>query len=308
MLRFLFSFLWILILFPDKSMTQGNSSGMIVMTFNIRYDNPRDGQFRWEKRKHTVKQVLHKEDPDIIGFQEVLDNQYWDLVQILSDYHSFGRGRDDGLTAGEYAPVFYRQDRFSILDSGVFWLSKQPNIPGSRSWGAACTRIVTWVKLIDNPNQDTLYVFNTHFDHMSQEARIQSAILLDSAISHTTQSLPSIIMGDFNTTFTDSAYQVLARNFMLAAPLAMQGRISTPGHPERTGEIGNIPIDQLKTTFIGCPADLTRNTIIDFIFYTPHNSFHPHHPTIIDYNNQEFYPSDHLPVVVDLTIKKPQND
>ena len=58
-----------------------------------------------------------------------------------------GVGRDDGKEAGEMTALYYRADRFERLDDGHFWLSEQPDQPGSKSWDTALTRMATWVKL-----------------------------------------------------------------------------------------------------------------------------------------------------------------
>jgi endonuclease/exonuclease/phosphatase family metal-dependent hydrolase len=274
----------VLIFLPFLAKTQHADAGIRVMTFNIRYDNPNDGAFGWNKRKSLVHELLDDEKPGIIGFQEVLKNQYLDLATMLPDYASFGRGRDDGNTAGEYAPVFYQKEQFSVLDSGVFWLSEQPHKPGSRSWGAACTRIVTWVKLVVKASGDSLFVFNTHFDHISEQARIHAAVMLDSAITQMTNNLPVILTGDFNATTKESAFNHLNQRFELAAP-------------DQESFNGN------ETTFVGFPADRSRNNIIDYIFYTPASRFIAQTALIIEYNENGRYPSDHLPVVAVFTIK-----
>ena len=56
--------------------------------------------------------MFHFYDLDIIGMQEVLVNQLNYLKSNLKDYDFVGVGREDGKEKGEYAPIFYRKDRF----------------------------------------------------------------------------------------------------------------------------------------------------------------------------------------------------
>ena len=114
-----------------------------VMTYNIRYDNPGDGPNEWSKRKHKVVDLIKKYDPDIIGVQEALHHQLLDIENQLAAYDFFGAGRDDGKQKGEHSAIFIKKDRFDVLDENTFWLSQTPNVPGSKHWDAAITRVVT---------------------------------------------------------------------------------------------------------------------------------------------------------------------
>jgi endonuclease/exonuclease/phosphatase family metal-dependent hydrolase len=113
-----------------------------VMSFNIRYDNPGDKENAWPNRKEMVAATIRFHKIDIAGLQEALSHQVKDLEKLLPEYGWFGVGRDDGRQAGEFAPVFYRKDRFKILHRSTFWLSETPEKPG-KAWDAALPRIVT---------------------------------------------------------------------------------------------------------------------------------------------------------------------
>jgi len=118
-------------------------------------------------------------------------------------------GRDDGKKAGEFAALCYRTSRFIKVDGAYFWLSKTPDLPGSKSWHTACTRIVTWLMLRDRQSGQLFFIFNTHFDHASEEARVESAKLLRKQIDGITSGRPVIVCGDFNSTSSDTAYKIL---------------------------------------------------------------------------------------------------
>ena len=169
-----------------------------VMTFNIRFDNPDDSINAWPNRAAMVTRFIRDEAPDLLGMQEVLWHQYAYLDSLLNDYESVFAGRDDGLLAGEACPVLYRSARFDNLRGGTFWLSATPELPGSVGWGAALTRIATWVRLYDKTVNDTLLYVNTHFDHIGDSARIMSSGVLLGRVRELAGDSDFIITGDFN--------------------------------------------------------------------------------------------------------------
>jgi endonuclease/exonuclease/phosphatase family metal-dependent hydrolase len=171
-----------------------------VMSFNIRYGTANDGDNNWTKRREFLVETIRAFDPDLLGTQETLDFQRDYIAGQLEGYEHVSAGRNDGKESGEMAAVFYRAARFEKLDGGHFWLSESPDVPGSKSWDSALTRIATWVKLRDkqHPRARPLVFFNTHFDHMGQEARLRSAELLRRRIDDLAPETPVIVTGDFN--------------------------------------------------------------------------------------------------------------
>lgn len=118
-----------------------------VLSFNIRYDNPGDGENQWSFRKDKVADLIQFHEATIVGMQEALKSQIDDLQDLLPGFSWIGVGRDDGKEAGEFSPVFYKKDQLTLLKKGTFWLSETCDIAGSRGWDAACNRVVTWVFL-----------------------------------------------------------------------------------------------------------------------------------------------------------------
>ncbi len=169
-----------------------------VMTFNIRLDTPGDGLNAWPHRAAMVAGFINNQIPDLLGMQEVLWRQYQYLDSALAGYGSVAAGRDDGMKKGEACPVFYRLGRFGLLASGTFWLSATPEVPGSVGWGAALTRIATWVQLYDKIANDTLLYINTHFDHISDSARVMSSGVLLGKVRELAGDNDFVITGDFN--------------------------------------------------------------------------------------------------------------
>ena len=117
------------------------STTLKVMTFNIRYNNPDDGENAWPVRKNYVVEMVKKNNIDILGIQEGLKDQVDYLSNELSDYGRIGIGRDDGKEAGEYSAVFYKKVKFEKLESNTFWLSQTPEKPGL-GWDAVCNELL----------------------------------------------------------------------------------------------------------------------------------------------------------------------
>lgn len=182
------------------SCIQSDDPAIDVMTFNIRLDTPDDGPNAWPHRAAKVAAFIDEQIPDLMGMQEVLWHQYEYLHDVVPGYGSVAAGRDDGQKGGEACPVFWRLGRFEHLADGTFWLSATPDVPGSVGWGAALTRISTWVRLYDRVAKDTLLFFNTHFDHISDSARVMSSGVLLEKVRELAGDNRFIITGDFNAT------------------------------------------------------------------------------------------------------------
>lgn len=207
--------LLILLALPLVFLISCSSEGGIdlkVLTLNIRYDNPSDAPNDWPARKDFVLSFLEKESPAIFGLQEALWHQYSYLDSALLAYESVGAGRDDGKSAGEMTPVFYKKDLFSSLQNGTFWLSNTPAVPGSKGWGAVLPRIVTWVELKHIESGGVFYYFNTHYSHMSDSARLMSSHVLLEQVVEIAGDYPFVITGDFNMTPQSKAYDVLTED------------------------------------------------------------------------------------------------
>ena len=168
-----------------------------VMSFNIRYDNPEDGKQNWHHRKENVVQMINFYDLDVIGMQEVLVGQLNYLKSNLQQYKALGVGRDDGKEKGEFSPIFYRKDRFEALKTGTFWLSETPN-KISKGWDADLERIATWAIFRSKATGEEFIFMNTHFDHIGDIARVESAKLLKQKSTELAENLPLILTGDFN--------------------------------------------------------------------------------------------------------------
>jgi endonuclease/exonuclease/phosphatase family metal-dependent hydrolase len=224
-----------------------------VMTFNIRLNTKADSLNAWPCRKDKVASQVLFHRTDILGVQEALHDQMTDLQQLLPSYKYTGVGRDDGKTNGEYSAIFYDSTRLKLLSSSTFWLSLTPGVPGSKSWDAAITRIVTWAKFSELKSRKTFFVFNTHFDHMGKEARKQSALLLKQKVKEIAGSMATIITGDFNSKPADEPIVLLTDDNDELRFTDSKGVSKTP-HYGPTG------------TFNGFKSKETDEYPIDYIF------------------------------------------
>lgn len=192
------------------SLLLGQQSSASVMTFNIRLDVKSDSLDNWHLRKADMVQLLRHYHPDVLGLQEVLHHQLTYLDSSLVNYTFVGVARDDGATKGEYSPVFYDSTKFDMVLSSTFWLSQTPDIP-SRGWDAALPRVCTYVLLKHKQSEKLLWVFNTHFDHIGQLARENSARLILEKINQLNVSKCDVVlMGDFNSTPDNATVKILA--------------------------------------------------------------------------------------------------
>lgn len=253
-----------------------------VITYNIRYANEGDGVNAWSKRKIQVTDLLRFHEADIIGLQEALYEQVTDISLQLPGFDQIGVGREDGKARGEYSPIFYNSRKYQLKDHGWFWLSETPNVP-SMGWDAACKRICTYALLEDYDKRKSVWVFNTHFDHVGDEARINSAqLILEKIDSLNTRNNPVILMGDFNLT-PESA--PIAR---LETQLADSKKVSAqaPYGPEGTYNGFNFN-SELKNR-------------IDYIFIKGKIEVMKY--GVLTDSYEQRYPSDHLPVLVEVAL------
>ena len=196
------------------SMNFSLKNELIVLSYNIRYDNPNDGENQWKYRKEIIANYIKEIRPDIIGMQEVLDPQLVFLDISLTEFSFVGVGREDGKTKGEYSPILYNSNRLTLLQTDTFWLSETPKVI-SVGWDAALERICTYAQFEHKETGQKFWVFNTHFDHIGELARIQSAKLILQKIKMLNiNNFPVIITGDFNLTPDTAPIKMLQNSYI----------------------------------------------------------------------------------------------
>lgn len=266
---------------------QNSTTDLNIMTFNIRYDNPADNANNWKYRRDYVYSMILQNDIDVMGTQEVLSNQLTDLLGALPKFAYVGVGRKDGIAAGEFSAVFYKKDRFELLKSGTFWLSENPSAVGVKGWDAAIERIVTWVVLKERSTGREFAFLNTHFDHIGQVARRESAKLLLSKVTEIAKDLPVFVTGDLNATPDSEVLQILLdakNNSHLTDTRTIAPSLSGPAWTFHG--FGTVPLES--------------RTIIDYIFTK--KSVSVQQLKVIYEMKDQLYLSDHNPVMVKATF------
>lgn len=217
LLHIVFLSLMAVFCFAQKDKVDSGKTTSLV-TFNIRYDTPKDSLNSWANRKAAVCDFLRAHDLDIICLQEVLKHQLEDIVSSLPAYSYVGRERTDGEESGEFTPILFRSSKYQLLASGTFWLSQHPDSIGKRGWDAAAPRTATWTKLKEkNGNGKEFYVVNTHLDHKGKKARVQGMRQLKDFLHIPASEYPIIQTGDMNSSEKSPAYNIaLTRNFSMS--------------------------------------------------------------------------------------------
>ena len=277
MKRVLFALL--ILLWANQSIAQQNLP-INLMTYNIRYSNEGDGENAWKNRKDNVKALIKFHEVEILCVQEALAVQYDELL-IDTDFESVGVGRNDGKRKGEFSPIYFNKNRFTKKDGGYFWLSETPDVP-SKGWDAQIVRICTWVRLYDKLNKKEFLVFNTHYDHIGVQARIESAKLIKQKIQEIAPKLPVVYAGDLNVTPETEAIATI-KSFLTDS---REVTIEPPYGPEGT--------------FNGFKFNSPLKERIDYVFVNKGFSVLKY-AVLTDSKDQKYF-SDHLPVFVKLSF------
>jgi endonuclease/exonuclease/phosphatase family metal-dependent hydrolase len=256
-----------------------------VMSYNIRLDVKSDGENQWDKRKEKVAAQMNYYEADFIGGQEVQHHQLQYLLQNLAGYSYIGVGRDDGKEGGEYSCIFYKKEKFDLLQQSTFWLSPTPDTI-SKGWDAAIVRVCTYGLFKNKKTKQVFWVFNTHFDHIGKTARLESAKLIVSKINQVnTKGYPVIVSGDFNSKPDEPPAQ-----YMLSAM-------------QNTRSISKLVYGGADT-WNGFKFNEKPRGCIDYIFVS--NDKHMRvskFATLTDSYDMK-YPSDHFPILANIIIDK----
>ncbi len=256
---------------PEKEITQD----ITVMSYNIYMGGT--GDISPENRAPAILENVNKYSPDSFGMQEVTVDWYEMLKEMFPDYGYVGVGRNLG-GGGEASPVFYKKDKYELLESGTFWLSKTPNLP-SKGWDAMFNRVCTYAVLKDKVTGFTYAHFNAHFDHLGVIARQESVAVVAQKIKKIAPDIPVVFTGDLNDNNESAMYTRVVES----------GMRDSKTLTEKT---------DLGGTFHGYSD---RNSMLDYIFVndfaTEVRSF-----TVDRTMINGIYPSDHHPVIASLTM------
>lgn len=253
------------------------------MSFNIRYDNKNDKENWWGYRKNDVVAQIEDYHPDFLGIQEGLHHQIQFLDKQLPSYQFTGSGRDDGAQKGEYAAIFYKTQKFQLLESSIFWLSTTPDTV-SIGWDAALPRIATYGHFIDKSSKEHIHIFNTHFDHLGVLAREKSAkLILQKIIDLELEKEKLVVMGDLNALPEETPVTVL-KGLLKDSFNLTSSKLDSAG------------------TFNGFKKDSISEKRIDYIFTL--NLDVKHYENIDKKRPNGLWVSDHMAVFIETTKRK----
>ena len=250
-----------------------------VMTFNLKYNG--DGYQTRENRFPKAVKIIEKHSPDSFGVQEA--EKWWtDSFEVtLTQYARVGTFRDDGKTLGESCSIFYLKDKYELVDSGDYWLSETPDIP-SKGWDSACPRIVTYAILKDKATGFVYAHFNTHLDHVGEQAQTNSVPLLATIIADIAPDIPVVLTGDFNVIEGSEIYaNLVACGLKDTKYLAAEYDDCATYHDFNPFVLNTKPIDYI---FVNGYVKSVKSSYVDS-------------STV-----GLVYPSDHFPIITEMTL------
>ena len=253
-----------------------------LISCNIRFDNPGDGDNSWSHRRTFLTEILLGHSPHIIATQEGRINQLQDFCQLLGDFEIIDQHRS-WIKERMYPSFFLRKNCFELLASGDFWLSETPDVAGSISFESAFPRLMTWIKIQPKGANKKILIINTHFDHIKEDTRLaQMKVLIQQIQKIYSPEYHLIIMGDFNDSPTSQIRKKLTDEFVKLQDAWLQhNQIEETSHHAFKGEVQNgsridwILIDQ---------GPIIQNCFMDKT------------------HRQGQYPSDHFPVICKLKL------
>ena len=269
---------------PDTTVVQGfeqkSEDALRVMSFNIRCTNV--GSASWEDRIGIVSQTMLDSEADSIGVQEATPEWMATLKNTVFEKYAYvGVARDDGANEGEYSAIIYLKDKYDVIDSGTFWLSKTPEKP-SLGWDAACKRICTWVHLKDKESGEEYVHMNSHFDHIGIAARENSVkMILEKAKTFT--DLPVVFTADMNVKEGSDNYNQFTQSdyFYDTKHLA--------------------PDTMDYCTYHDTKPQKHKDDVIDYVMVN--NKFEALSYKVVTEGIDGEYVSDHFPIYADIRIK-----
>lgn len=278
-------FLLILLFSYGVGLPAVNSDTIAVMTYNIRFagDEQKEGLNHWNNRKENLASVIRSHHADILGVQEALKSQIDDLLKMFPEFSFLGEGRDGG-GKGEYSAILFNKNKFDVIKSSTFWLSETPD-DISTGWDAQFKRVCTWAEFKRKSDGKSFFFFNTHFDHVGENARTNSAKLIKEKIVSLADNKPAILTGDFNFQSDAAGYKILTEDDEL----------------KDAQFISSVPHEGGEVSFNGFGTVNDQKYKIDYIFVNDQVEVLTHKIDTAKFNGR--FPSDHMPVTAEITFK-----
>jgi len=284
----------ITIVYTFSGFAQSQQDTLTFATYNLRIRTKADtGERKWKNRKIHIAKLIRNYGFDIFAAQEIVDiKQKKNLEKLLPEYKHISYGRNDQKgKKGERLAIFYNKDKFLLQeqDQGFFFLSETPD-KVSKGWDAKYNRICMYAKFFEKNSAKNFYVFNTHFDHIGGLARQESAKLISEKITEITgDSVPVFLMGDFNSSPTDTLFYNILSNQLYDCQKVENS----------TEENGLSP--GTFNDWKGKETYFPETQRIDFIFVKNETNVIQYkvlHDQFVD----EIFPSDHFPVKIKIVL------
>lgn len=189
------------------------SADMKIISFNIRYGTPGDGEHIWKKRRNMVYTVFKKYEAGIVAVQEALPMQIREILKNNKEFDVVYRTRMSDTERGEATAIFYKKSAWRVIEHQTYWLSDTPEVPQSRSYGNSLPRIYTVALMRHKQSGKRIRVVNTHYDHRSQESRIKSNEQIFAKLDSYNDEVPTIFLGDFNVQPDNEVYTNILTRF-----------------------------------------------------------------------------------------------
>lgn len=254
---------------------------LCLISCNIRFDNPADGQNSWPFRRDYLAKTLLKHAPVLIATQEGRIQQLNELKHLLPNFEIIDQHRS-WIGERMYPTFFIQPSNFEYLNSGDVWLSETPDIAASKSFESTFPRLMTWTKLQIKDSEENLLLVNTHLDHIKAETRqAQINVLCQEIKKIWDKQSALIIMGDFNDAPDSRVREIIQQEFDLQDSWKLFNQTEETSHHSFQGEVQNgaridwILVDK-RIQITGCVMDkCTQNGI---------------------------YPTDHFPIVCKIKV------
>ena len=279
-----------------------------VGSYNIRMHSKVDYKNGdgWTERREVMCDLVAYTAFDIFGSQEVCHDQLEYMLSRLPEYDYIGVARDDGKQKGEYSPVFYRRDRFELLDSGTFWLSETPD-KVSYGWDAACRRVCSWGYFKDKLTKKKFWFFNTHMDHKGKVARVEGAKLVISKINQMCGKGAKVILtGDFNVAQDSPAYKTFAESGLLKDSYELAPVKFAPTGTFNSFKVANHTTKRIDHIFVS-EVNVLRYGVLTYHYWSTNNGTDAaltDAPKEIKAEHRGVHlPSDHYPVQIFVDLK-----
>ena len=258
-----------------------------VASFNnqIGFPNEKNEPAKWSNRLPLVEKMLLEEDFDIVGMQEPMWYQCKDMEKFLTGYAWVGRSVYGPVEDGKYHynPIFYKTDKFELLEWGGFWFSDTPDVEGSMTWGNTTPRMCTWAHFKDKRTGKDFFHFNMHYDHRSVNSMNNSSRLMLAKLKEIAGDKPAFFTGDYNSYDGSEAYRILAESGEL---------IDSYTIADRTDGLNIASWNEYK------PIRHTEGmSNLDHVFVTPGTVVKSWRLVTTTYDGK--YPSDHFPIVIE---------